>query len=116
MQVAYSPNGKYLVTGHHDGTVNLIDAETNKSITKMASAHAKPVRGLCFSPDSRMIISGSEDMHVHMYEVGSHNLVASVAGHSSWVRALGGTSVGVMCVCMLGLSLCLYFLICLSID
>ena len=88
MAIAYSPNGRYLACAHHDGTVNLLDAETNKPLAKMPSAHARAVRGICFSSDSRTLMTGSEDMHIAQFDVGSAAHIASLSGHNSWVSSV----------------------------
>jgi WD40 repeat protein len=87
-QQAYSPNGKYLAAAHHDGSINLLDAETNKLMCKFPNSHSKAVRGLAFSADSRLLLCGSEDMHISMFEVPSAAQVAIVSGHTSWVSSV----------------------------
>ena len=98
MAVAYSPNGKYLASAHHDGSVNLVDAETNKPISKMPAAHARSVRNICFSPDSRTLMCASEDMHISQFEVESAAHIASLSGHTSWVTSVRTVS---KCRCLL---------------
>ncbi len=85
---AYSPDGKYLATGHADGSVNLLDAASNTLLSKLPAAHGKSVRSLAFSPDSRTLLSGAEDMQVNVYECGSAVHIAAVAGHTSWVSSV----------------------------
>ena len=54
----------------------------------MATAHARAVRGICFSPDSRTLMTGSEDMHIAQFDVGSAAHTASLSGHNSWVSSV----------------------------
>jgi WD40 repeat protein len=46
------------------------------------------VRGLCFSADGRTLLSGSEDMHVSLFDVGSAAHIASISGHNSWITSV----------------------------
>jgi uncharacterized delta-60 repeat protein len=65
--VAFSPNGKYVVSGGCDqgtqictqGSARMWEAETGKEIARMT--HAGSVEFINFSPDGRYIVSGSTD-------------------------------------------------------
>src|SRR3954471_14724808 len=58
--VAWSPDGKTLVTGGFDNTVRLWDADTRKEI-KTFKGHANLVLAVAPSPDGKRILSGSLD-------------------------------------------------------
>jgi WD40 repeat protein len=57
--VAYSPNGRNIISGSEDGTIRIWDAETGAAVGKALEAHEKPVRSVAYSPNGRQIISGS---------------------------------------------------------
>jgi len=85
MSVSYSPDGAYLACGSYDGGVNVFDAESGKSLLKLTSHH-KAVRGLAFSPDSANLVTASDDMYIHVYDIkGKGEQIASLSGHQSWV-------------------------------
>jgi WD40 repeat protein/serine/threonine protein kinase len=56
--VAYSPDGKRLASGSHDGTVRVWDAATGQQL-RVLRGHTAPVNGVAFSPDGKRIASAS---------------------------------------------------------
>jgi len=57
---AFSPDGKILATGSHDGTVRLWDLVTGEVRAELAS-HQGEVNGILFTADSRcMVTSGGK--------------------------------------------------------
>lgn len=44
-----------------------------------------PIRALAFSPDSQTVVTGSDDCHLKIYEIGVENPVCSLSGHGSWI-------------------------------
>jgi WD40 repeat protein len=58
--VAYSPDGKWIVSGSSDKTLKVWDAATGQE-TLTLHHHYLPVSSLAYSPDGKWIVSGSED-------------------------------------------------------
>ena len=58
--MAFSTDGKRLLTAGCDGTVKVWDAWTGKKLLDF-SAHGGPVRAAVFSPDGRRIVTCSKD-------------------------------------------------------
>ncbi|HVF24911.1 MAG TPA: hypothetical protein VNA23_03430, partial [Anaerolineales bacterium] len=66
--VAFSPDGKYVLTGSIDTTAKLWDATTGKEIYTL-SGHTDEVLSVAFSPDSRYIASASADTTAKLWNV-----------------------------------------------
>jgi hypothetical protein len=49
--VAFSPDGSRIVSGSHDQTIRLLDAETGDTICKPFMGHSNDVTSVAFSPD-----------------------------------------------------------------
>jgi WD40 repeat protein len=58
--VAFSPDGKQVLTGSYDCTAILWDVETGTVLRKFAR-HKRPVESVAFSPDGKSILTGSWD-------------------------------------------------------
>lgn len=92
MSVAWSADGRYIAAGHFDGRITLFSMEGAQSAgaPKPLTPHGKAVRTLKFAPDSSLLFSGSDDMHVHWYETatGSGQLMHDLYAHQSWVTSI----------------------------
>ena len=55
--VAFSPDGRWVVSGSYDKTAGVWDAATGREIARMT--HDDEVSAVAFSPDSRRVVSGS---------------------------------------------------------
>ena len=64
--VAFSPDGKRLVSGSGDNTVRLWDVATGAMLQTL-QAHAVWVWGVAFSPDSKWLATGSADKTVRVW-------------------------------------------------
>eukprot|EP01091_Cochliopodium_minus_P011713 TRINITY_DN339_c0_g1_i1.p1 TRINITY_DN339_c0_g1~~TRINITY_DN339_c0_g1_i1.p1 ORF type:complete len:302 (+),score=82.26 TRINITY_DN339_c0_g1_i1:16-921(+) len=86
MSVAYSPDGRFIATGAIDGVVTVFgqDGKRIHSIQK----HAGSVRSLTFTSDSKLLLTASDDQHIHIYDAEHGNLVSSLSGHSSFVLCI----------------------------
>nr|MBA3751644.1 hypothetical protein [Candidatus Dependentiae bacterium] len=55
--VAFSPDGKTVLTGSNDGTARLWDIKTGEQLKELIQPEL-PVRSVAFSPDGTMIAIG----------------------------------------------------------
>jgi hypothetical protein len=66
--VAFSPNGKHIVSGSFDKTIQLWDAETGEMLRPPLEGHEGHVRAVTFSPDGKHIVSGSDDKTIRLWD------------------------------------------------
>jgi len=60
--VAYSPDGKRIVSGSSDGTIKIWDAETGRELRTLFAGHTSSVKSVVYSPDGKRILSASDKM------------------------------------------------------
>jgi WD40 repeat protein len=84
--VAFSLDGKRIVSGSEDRTVRLWDAGTGQQIGAPLTGHTGAVWGVAFSPDGRRVVSGSWDDTVRVWDVDSGQQIgAPLTGHTDTV-------------------------------
>src|SRR5438067_2341312 len=71
--IAFTPDGKQVVSGSFDNTVKLWEAKTGKEIRTFGgpSGHQKLVLSVAVSADGRMIASGSQDNTAKIWDMPS---------------------------------------------
>ncbi len=62
---AFSPNGRWIVTGDVAGTIRIWDPATERSLAELPS-HGAPVGSVAFTPSNRQILSTAEDGTVRL--------------------------------------------------
>ena len=65
--MAFSPDGRRIVSGSDDKTVKVWDAATGQE-TLTLKGHTGEVHSVAFSPDGRRIVSGSYDGTVKVWD------------------------------------------------
>jgi WD40 repeat protein len=65
--VAFSPDGKRILTGSTDKTAKLWDTATGWEILTL-KGHTDGVRGVAFSPNGRRIVTSSDDGTARVWE------------------------------------------------
>lgn len=76
-----------------EGIINIFDVQAGK-VVQTLEGHAMSVRSLCFSPDSQMLLTASDDRHMKLYDVNHSNVVQTLSGHSSWVLSVSFSGTG----------------------
>lgn len=83
--VAYSPNGKTIVTASLDRDIKLWDASTYREI-KTFIGHKDYVFSIAFSPDGGRLLSASADRTARIWNVESGKQEFELVGHQGMVQ------------------------------
>ena len=85
--IAFSPDGRSLVTGSYDYTVRLWDLATGQEKWRLHHG-GNTVNSVAFSPDGRLVLSGGDDGTVRLIDATSGKQVLSYGGHTGPVYAV----------------------------
>ena len=66
--VAFSPDGRHIVSGSDDKTIQVWDAQTGAPVGKPLQGHTSTVMSVAFSPDGEHIVSGSIDKTIRVWD------------------------------------------------
>ena len=80
--VAWSPDGRFALTGSDDYTVRLWEVETGHCL-RVLEGHLDGVNSVAWSPDGRRALSGSDDNTVRVWEVESGRTLGVLKGHTN---------------------------------
>jgi WD40 repeat protein len=85
--VAFSPDGKQIVSGSLDSTLRVWDAVSGNCQNTLAG-HLGFVTSAAFSPDGKQIVSGSNDGTARVWNAVSGDCQNTLAGHTSSVNSV----------------------------
>lgn len=85
--LAYSPDGKYLISGEANGTVTIIDAE--KMVEKVSfKAGSVSIHAIKVDKNNKYLFTGGDDRVVRKWDFNTLEMVKEYAGHSQRVYCL----------------------------
>ena len=87
LAVAFSPDGKLVVSASCDNTVRLWDAATGSCCSTL-EGHTDRISAVAFSPDGKLVASASGDSTVRLWDVATEVAMQTLEGHSSSVNAV----------------------------
>ncbi|MDZ8241553.1 MAG: hypothetical protein RMZ69_31115 [Nostoc sp. ChiQUE01a] len=85
--VAFSPDGRTIVSGSHDKTIKLWDVCTGRQIYTL-EGHSSYIHSVAFSPDGKIFASGSDDKTIKLWNVTTGRQIYTIQGHSDSVRSV----------------------------
>jgi WD40 repeat protein len=85
--VAFTPDGRRLVSASADGSLKLWDAAGGKLLLTL-NGHGGAVRSVAVSPDGKRVYSCSADKTIKIWDAASGRLLQTLGGHGGEVNSL----------------------------
>jgi WD40 repeat protein len=86
-RLAFSPDGRSLISGSRDKTAIVWDVATGAARTVL-KAHNGPVWGVAFSPDGRRVATGSQDHTAFLWDANAGRALVRLDGHTDAIYAV----------------------------
>jgi predicted NACHT family NTPase len=83
---AFSPDGKFIVTGSNDHTAGIWDATTGQPLRTL-QGHESWVNSAAFSPDGKFIVTGSVDNTARIWDAETGQPLRTLQGHEGGVAS-----------------------------
>lgn len=91
--VAFSPDGRFVLTASLDGTARVWNVNTGQQTAEL-SGHTQRVNRAVFSPDGTRIVTASNDGTARLWDTSTGEELAALEGHGDTVRTAAFSSDG----------------------
>ncbi|MEO6724289.1 MAG: protein kinase, partial [Blastocatellia bacterium] len=85
--VTFSPDGRWLVSTHGDGSILVWDVANRRRAASL-NGHANAVRAVALSPDGKQLASAGDDRSIVLWDLENKQKETVLAGHETRVTAL----------------------------
>lgn len=85
LDMAFSPDGKYLATSGYDMLIKLTPLTSPLGQPRTLKEHSDAVYGIAFSPDSKLLASCSADRALKIWDVETGKLLYTLAESTDWL-------------------------------
>jgi WD40 repeat protein len=85
--LAFSPDGKFLVSGGADTAIRVWDVATGKEVRTLVG-HTDEVNGFAFSPDGMLLTSASDDKTIRIWDFDRGTTIRVLSGHTAPVTSV----------------------------
>ncbi len=85
--IAWSPDGRFILSGTRNGTPRVWDVETH-ALRYELSGHKRPVGAVAFSPDGGRIYTAGDEGVINVWNTSNGRPLATVYGHTSEVKSI----------------------------
>src|SRR5207247_1162739 len=85
--VAFSPDGRAVLTGSRDQTARISEVTTGGGIGRF-EGHSGHVSSVAFSPGGRSVLTGSRDGKARLWDMATGRQIRLFEGHTAWVSSV----------------------------
>ncbi|MEY2913906.1 MAG: hypothetical protein RLZZ184_3215, partial [Cyanobacteriota bacterium] len=85
--LAFSPDGKTLISGSQDKTIKLWDVETSQEIRTL-SGHSDHISSLAFSPNGQILASASKDKTLKIWTIDNGEEISSIKYNDAVINSI----------------------------